>query len=151
MPQKLLDEAVNAVVEDAVSFVGVDLNACSEALLCRVAGMSEKRAKAVIEYRNKQGLFVNRSQLKNVKGIGEKTFQQCAGFLRIHQLSSSSVMMEENQNKLQEIPGVWQSRKRKGDTMKGTASKRKKKESDHEPQPLDETNIHPESYEATRK
>jgi competence ComEA-like helix-hairpin-helix protein len=150
MPQKLLDEAVNAVVEDAVSFVGVDLNACSEALLCRVAGMSEKKAKAVIEYRNTQGLFVNRSQLRNVKGIGEKTFQQCAGFLRIHQSSSSCVVVKESQAKIEKIPGDGRSRKRKGNTLEGTASKRKK-ESEFELQPLDETNIHPESYEATMK
>lgn len=155
MPQKLLDEAVDAVVEDAVSFVGVDLNACSEALLRRVAGMSDKKAKAVIEHRNVNGAFVSRFQLKNVKSIGEKTFQQCAGFLRIHQSAitesrSSSLGVEDGQIDFQGVPDVGKGRKRKGCSVKTSGSKRKK-EIQNEFELFDATNIHPESYEAARK
>ena len=79
----LLRSALDGVVEDCVSFVGVDLNTCSEALLRRVAGMNAARAKKVIEHREKLEPFSNRQQILGVKGIGPKVFQQCAGFVRI--------------------------------------------------------------------
>jgi len=81
--QAKLKAALEEIVVECVSFVGVDVNSCSEHLLKRVAGLNTARAKAIVEARDKQGDFVNREQLKKIKGIGEKVFTQCAGFIRI--------------------------------------------------------------------
>ena len=81
--QAKLKTALDEVVSECVSFVGVDVNSCSEYLLKRVAGLNSARAKAIVEYRDKNGDFVNRDQIKKVKGIGDKVFTQCAGFIRI--------------------------------------------------------------------
>ncbi len=62
-------------------FLGVDLNFAPEHILRRVAGLGEVKAKAIVEHRNKHGNFVNRQQLKKVKGIGDSIFKQCAGFV----------------------------------------------------------------------
>ena len=77
-----LREALDEIVVECVSFVGVDVNSCSEHLLRRVAGLNTARVKAIIEYRNKNNGFTARNELKNVKGIGEKVFVQCAEFIR---------------------------------------------------------------------
>jgi len=103
--QKNLDEALKGVVEDCVNTVGVDLNTASLSLLKYVAGISVKVASNIIEYREEVGRFTSRRELLKVKGLGDKTFTQCAGFLR--------------------IPGG----------------------SD----PLDNTAVHPESYDIARK
>lgn len=66
-----------------VSFVGVDVNTASQCLLRRVAGLSDSRAANIIQWRRENGPFINRDQLRKVKGIGTKTFEQCAGFIRI--------------------------------------------------------------------
>jgi len=81
--QAKLKAALEEIVVECVSFVGVDVNSCSEHLLKRVAGLNTARAKAIVEARDKQGDFVNREELKKIKGIGEKVFTQCAGFIRI--------------------------------------------------------------------
>ena len=81
--KKKLDEALRGVVEDCVNSVGVNLNTASESLLKYVAGISSRLAKNVIEFRREEGGFTNRKQLSKVKGLGKKTFEQCAGFLRI--------------------------------------------------------------------
>ena len=81
--QKKLAEALNAVVESVVNYVGVNVNTASPALLEQVAGLNSRLAKNIVEYRNKNGKFLNRRQLLLVKGMGEKVFQQCAGFLRV--------------------------------------------------------------------
>ncbi|RZC39162.1 S1 RNA-binding domain-containing protein 1, partial [Asbolus verrucosus] len=81
--KKHLEEALNDVVSECVSFVGVDLNTTSQCLLRHVAGLSDKKAQQVIEYRNKNGPFICRKQLLEVHGIGQRIFQQCAGFLRV--------------------------------------------------------------------
>uniref|UniRef100_K1QKY3 S1 RNA-binding domain-containing protein 1 n=1 Tax=Magallana gigas TaxID=29159 RepID=K1QKY3_MAGGI len=84
IPESQLKVALDSVVEECVSFVGVDLNTGSEALLRRVAGLNLTKAKSVVERREKKGPFTNRNQLKLIKGFGEKSFQQCAGFLRVN-------------------------------------------------------------------
>lgn len=81
--QKMLGEALNGVVEDCVNSVGVDLNTASVSLLKYVAGINGTIAKNIVEYRNTVGKFRNRNELKKVKRLGEGTFTQCAGFLRI--------------------------------------------------------------------
>ncbi len=103
--QKKLTEALKGVVEDSVNRVGVDLNTASISLLKYVSGISNKLAQNIILYREENGTFKNRKELLKIKGLGEKTFVQCAGFLR--------------------IPG--------GDN------------------PLDNTGVHPESYEVAEK
>jgi transcriptional accessory protein Tex/SPT6 len=81
--KKYLDEALDDVVSECVSFVGVDLNTASQCLLRHVAGLTEAKAQQVIEHRTKNGPFVCRQQLLEVYRIGKKVFQQCAGFLRV--------------------------------------------------------------------
>jgi uncharacterized protein len=103
--QGKLDEALTGVVEDCVNTVGVDLNTASSSLLKYVAGISTRVASSLVKAREEKGKFSNRKELLKVKGLGEKTFIQCAGFLR--------------------IPG--------GDN------------------PLDNTGVHPESYEVAEK
>ena len=83
MPQKRLDEALGGVVEDCVNAVGVDLNTASVSLLQQVSGLTATTAKNVVAYREENGAFTARSQLKKVPKLGPKAFQQCAGFLRV--------------------------------------------------------------------
>ncbi|CAN5385585.1 Tex family protein [soil metagenome] len=78
-----LARSLNAVVEDAVNAVGVDLNTASVPLLSRVSGVSETLAEAIVAYRDKSGAFRNRKALLDVPRLGPKAFEQCAGFLRI--------------------------------------------------------------------
>ena len=103
--QKKLAASLDAVVESVVNYVGVDVNTASAALLGYVAGISKKVAQAIIAHRDENGPFGSRAELKKVKGLGPKAFEQAAGFLR--------------------VPG----------------SKN----------PLDNTTIHPESYDATKQ
>ena len=83
MPKKRLDEALGGVVEDCVNTVGVDLNTASPALLSRVAGVSSVVSKNIVSYREENGAFKSRSELKKVPKLGPKAFEQCAGFLRV--------------------------------------------------------------------
>ena len=83
MPQARLSDALDGVVEDCVNAVGVDLNAASRALLRRVAGISQTVSKNIALWREENGRFDSRAQLKKVKGLGPKAFEQCAGFLRV--------------------------------------------------------------------
>ena len=103
--QKKLAASLDAVVESVVNYVGVDVNTASAALLGYVAGISKKVAQAIIAHRDENGPFGSRAELKKVKGLGPKAFEQAAGFLR--------------------VPG---SRN-----------------------PLDNTTIHPETYDATKQ
>ena len=82
-PQKRLDEALGGVVEDCVNAVGVDVNTASVSLLQKVSGLTAATAKNVVTYRQENGPFTMRSQLKKVPKLGPKAFQQCAGFLRV--------------------------------------------------------------------
>ncbi|XP_017484179.1 PREDICTED: S1 RNA-binding domain-containing protein 1 isoform X2 [Rhagoletis zephyria] len=87
VPEKTLNEALNEVVSECVSFVGVDINTASLSVLKHVAGLSEKKAQKIIEHRSINGPFQTRKDLLKVKSIGEKTFVQCAGFIRIEPLT----------------------------------------------------------------
>ncbi len=87
-PQKRLDEALGGVVEDCVNAVGVDVNTASPSLLQRVSGLTAATAKNVVAYREENGPFTSRAQLKKVPKLGPKAFQQCAGFLRVPESKS---------------------------------------------------------------
>ena len=82
-PQKELDTALGGVVEDCVNAVGVDVNTASRSLLEQVSGLSSATAKNIVAFREENGPFTNRSQLKKVPKLGPKAFEQCAGFLRV--------------------------------------------------------------------
>lgn len=103
--QKKLDETLFSVIEDCVNKVGVDVNTASFSLLSYISGISKTMAKNLVAYRDENGSFKSRNEIKNVKGIGPKAFTQAAGFLRI----------------------------RNGEN------------------PLDNTAVHPESYEIAQK
>lgn len=105
MNQKRLGEALGGVVEDCVNSVGVDLNTASPSLLSYVSGINSTVAKNIAAYREENGKFKNRKQLLKVSKLGQKAFEQCAGFLRITD----------------------------GDNI------------------FDNTSVHPESYDATKK
>lgn len=83
MNQKRLSETLGAVVEDCVNNVGVDLNTASPSLLQYVSGINSTIAKNIVEYREQNGKFKNRKEIKKIKKLGPKAFEQCAGFLRI--------------------------------------------------------------------
>lgn len=83
MPAKKLDETLHGVVEDCVNTVGVDLNTASASLLENVAGIGTALAKNIIAYREENGSFKSRTELKKVPKLGNKAFEQCAGFLRV--------------------------------------------------------------------
>ena len=83
MPQKRLDEALGAVVEDCVNAVGVDVNTASPSLLQQVSGLNATTARNIVAYREEHGPFTARSQLKKVPKLGPKAYQQSAGFLRV--------------------------------------------------------------------
>lgn len=102
---KHLSDSLVEVVRDCVNLVGVDVNSAGPPLLSHVAGLNQLTARRIVEYRNEHGSFKNRQELLNVSGIGDSTFVQAAGFLRVYG----------------------------GDN------------------PLDETSIHPESYELATK
>ncbi|CAL7952026.1 unnamed protein product [Xylocopa violacea] len=124
LPEKQMSTALNEVVSEAVSFVGVDVNTASQCLLKRVAGLNISRANNIIEWRIEFGPFKNRQQLMDVKGIGSKVFEQCAGFIRI-------------------LPET---------SMSDSSEKRKTvKKSKHMYNLLDQTWIHPESYKIAEK
>lgn len=82
--QRELARALDAVVEDCVNAVGVDVNTASAPLLARVSGLNTVLARNIVEYRDANGAFPNRDTLKKVPRLGEKTFEQAAGFLRIN-------------------------------------------------------------------
>ncbi|NP_001386698.1 S1 RNA-binding domain-containing protein 1 isoform X2 [Rattus norvegicus] len=139
--QTLLKATLDSVVEECVSFVGVDINICSEVLLRHIAGLNANRAKNIIEWREKNGPFINREQLKKVKGLGPKSFQQCAGFVRVNQdyiRTFCSGQHTDSSGQSQEAAMV---------TKEKPGKKKNKADVALTPNPLDETCIHPESYD----
>lgn len=96
--QSQLARSLDAVVEDCVNAVGVEVNTASAALLARVSGLNTTLANNIVEFRNQNGVFTSRSSLKKVPRFGEKTFEQAAGFLRVaggdNPLDSSAVHPE---------------------------------------------------------
>ena len=83
MPQKQLSEALDGVVEDCVNSVGADLNTASESLLSHISGLSSAVCKNIVAYREQNGRFESRAELKKVPKLGPKAYEQCAGFLRV--------------------------------------------------------------------
>uniref|UniRef100_UPI00402A16E8 Tex family protein n=1 Tax=Eubacterium sp. TaxID=142586 RepID=UPI00402A16E8 len=112
MPQKELNHALDAVVEDCVNSVGVDLNTASPSLLQRVSGISSSVAQNIVKYREENGAFTSRNQLLKVPKLGPKAYEQCAGFLRIpgaeNVLDNTAVHPEsyETADNLLELCGV---------------------------------------------
>ncbi len=82
--QRALARSLDATVEDCVNAVGVDVNTASAPLLARVSGLNSALAKNIVEYRNANGPFTNRRIMRKVPRLGDKTFEQAAGFLRIN-------------------------------------------------------------------
>jgi uncharacterized protein len=117
--QSRLEQALEAVVEDCVNAVGVEVNSASIALLTSVSGLSKGLAKSIVDYRDTHGPFANRTALKKVPRFGEKAFEQAAGFLRIRNgatpLDASAVhpeaypvvqrILDKHQRTLQEVIG----------------------------------------------
>ena len=85
--QKRLEESLKGVVEDSVNKVGVDLNTATPSLLTYVSGINSSIAKNIVEYRDENGGFKSRKELLKVKRLGQKAFEQCAGFLRVAESS----------------------------------------------------------------
>ena len=82
--QRKLQDKLNNVVEDVVNRVGVDLNTAGYSILSYISGLNEAHAQKIVEYREKHGRFNSRMELLKIPGIGENTFRQCAGFLKIY-------------------------------------------------------------------
>ncbi len=128
--QRALAKSLDATVEDCVNAVGVDVNTASVPLLTRVSGLNQILAKSIVDYRDKNGPFRNRSNLLRVPRLGEKTFEQAAGFLRIN---------GETHNR-SDLPAG---------TPAGTSEKngRDIKNADSAGiNPLDRSSVHPEAY-----
>ena len=112
MPQNELSQALDGVVEDCVNSVGVDLNTASAQLLNRVAGVTNAIANNIVLYRQENGPFKSRNELKKVSKLGPKAFEQCAGFLRVSEsknvLDNTAVHPEsyDAANKLIKLAGV---------------------------------------------
>ncbi|KAM7408426.1 hypothetical protein PAMA_002243 [Pampus argenteus] len=135
-----LKAALDGVVQECVSFVGVDINICSEMLMRHVAGLNAGRARNIAEWREQNGPFINREQLKLVKSMGPKTYQQCAGFIRINPQTLHSVKSTPHL-----APAV---------SEKPVAKKGKGRACVNIPtsfNPLDQTCIHPESYHVAQR
>lgn len=104
--QKKLNEKLNFVVETAVNQVGVDLNTASSILLGHVSGLTKTTAENIVSYREEHDLFTNRKELKNVKRLGPKSFEQSAGFLRIfsgEEIFDATAIHPETYKKAEEI------------------------------------------------
>uniref|UniRef100_A0A8D3BRC0 S1 RNA binding domain 1 n=1 Tax=Scophthalmus maximus TaxID=52904 RepID=A0A8D3BRC0_SCOMX len=138
-----LKAALDGVVQECVSFVGVDINICSETLMRHVAGLNVGRAQNIAKWREQNGPFINREQLKLVKGMGPKTYQQCAGFIRINPQTLHRYICTL-------YIYIWSVYKIEG--KKTIMSKRKtcvNKPTSFNP--LDQTCIHPESYHVAQR
>ncbi|XP_019715973.1 S1 RNA-binding domain-containing protein 1 isoform X1 [Hippocampus comes] len=132
-----LKAALDGVVQECVSFVGVDINICSEILMRHVAGLNTGRARSIAEWREQNGPFLNREQLKLVKGMGPKSYQQCAGFIRINQTAHSAKSAPPPA-----VPAKAAAKKVKGKSNATVATHFN---------PLDQTCIHPESYDVAQR
>ncbi|EGT48472.1 hypothetical protein CAEBREN_05197 [Caenorhabditis brenneri] len=121
---KLLKEKLVAVVRDRVSLIGADLNMASKSLLQSICGLNTSTASEIVKYREKHGRFRSRNELKQVKGIGEITFQQCAGFLTVTRPEGSGEPPSKRMKLKTDVPR-WS--------------------------PFDETMLHPDDYEAATK
>lgn len=124
MPQNQLTQSLDGVVEDCVNSVGVDLNTASAQLLNRVAGVSSAVANNIVSFRQENGKFTSRQQLKNVPKLGPKAFEQCAGFLRVSESNNvldNTAVHPESYNAAKELLalcGVTDEDIRNGDVKK---------------------------------
>ena len=131
MPAKRLDEALGGVVEACVNAVGVDLNTASPSLLENIAGISSAVAKNIVAYRQENGAFTTRTQIKKVPKLGPKAFEQCAGFLRVPEskniLDHTGVHPEsyDAAGTLYSPPAAMTSKKRRRAALRGSRKKRK--------------------------
>uniref|UniRef100_A0AAX7U5R9 S1 RNA-binding domain-containing protein 1 n=1 Tax=Astatotilapia calliptera TaxID=8154 RepID=A0AAX7U5R9_ASTCA len=140
-----LKTALDGVVQECVSFVGVDINICSEILMRHVAGLNAGRARSITEWREQHGPFINREQLKLVKGMGPKSYQQCAGFIRINPQTLSRYALIYTFvvfKAAPEVPEKPAAKKGKGKTGVNVSTSFN---------PLDQTCIHPESYHVAQR
>uniref|UniRef100_A0A8C9YTR2 S1 RNA-binding domain-containing protein 1 n=1 Tax=Sander lucioperca TaxID=283035 RepID=A0A8C9YTR2_SANLU len=137
-----LKAALDGVVQECVSFVGVDINICSETLMRHVAGLNAGRARNIAEWREQNGPFINREQLKLVKGMGPKTFQQCAGFIRLNSQTLHSLHYIGVEAAISENLNLLHAKKGKGKTCVNIPTSFN---------PLDQTCIHPESYHVAQR
>ncbi|XP_069395035.1 S1 RNA-binding domain-containing protein 1 [Paralichthys olivaceus] len=135
-----LKAALDGVVQECVSFVGVDINICSETLMRHVAGLNVSQAKNIAEWREQKGPFINREQLKLVKGMGPKTYQQCAGFIRINPQTLHS--LKTSPHPAPSVPVKPVTKRGKGKTSVNVSTSFN---------PLDQTCIHPESYHVAQR
>ncbi|KAG7512305.1 hypothetical protein JOB18_026091 [Solea senegalensis] len=135
-----LKAALDGVVQECVSFVGVDINICSETLMRHVAGLNVGRARNITEWREQNGPFSNREQLKLVKGMGPKTYQQCAGFIRINPQTLHSAKSSPHPGP--SVPEKPAAKKGRGKTCVNIPTSFN---------PLDQTCIHPESYHVAQR
>uniref|UniRef100_A0A8C4QEC9 S1 RNA binding domain 1 n=1 Tax=Eptatretus burgeri TaxID=7764 RepID=A0A8C4QEC9_EPTBU len=142
VPEGALRDALTSVVQECVSFVGVDINSCSTVLLKHVAGLSNSMAERLVEYRETHGAFANREQLRAVKGLGPRTYLQCAGFIRVNPCTASI---------RKEIGHDVINTNNPENRKLGRKRKRGEAEIDDAPNPLDQTWIHPESYSIATK
>ena len=141
-----LRRTLDDVTSECVSFTGVDLNTCSEYLLRKIAGLDVSLARKIVEFRETHGAFTNREQLKKIARLGEKKFQQCAGFVRILPQSLHSCEETRDVNALDDV-------KLKLLELDGNSPPKRRRvavDSATE-EPLDRTTIHPESYTHARK
>ncbi|CAH1792511.1 unnamed protein product [Owenia fusiformis] len=140
-----LKQSLDEVVEECVSFVGVDLNVCTDLMLRRIAGLNKKIAKNIVDWRTANGMIKNRKQLLKIRGLGPKTFEQCAGFIRI--LPSTVMKKEEDTDSIDgACMSTCTSKKRKSTGLTPKSKKRKLDVASFDVNPLDSTWIHPESY-----
>uniref|UniRef100_A0A673B5Y1 S1 RNA binding domain 1 n=1 Tax=Sphaeramia orbicularis TaxID=375764 RepID=A0A673B5Y1_9TELE len=135
-----LKAALDGVVQECVSFVGVDINICSEMLMRHVAGLNAGRARSIAEWREQNGPFTNREQLKLVKGMGPKSYQQCAGFIRINpQTFNRYILRSIHWSTVLAKPAVKKGKGKTGVSVSASVN------------PLDQTCIHPESYHVAQR
>uniref|UniRef100_A0A673X4Z4 S1 RNA-binding domain-containing protein 1 n=1 Tax=Salmo trutta TaxID=8032 RepID=A0A673X4Z4_SALTR len=142
--QSSLKAALDGVVQECVSFVGVDINICSETLMRHVAGLNTGRAKSIAEWRETNGPFMNRDQLRLVKGLGPKSYQQCAGFIRINpqnHLTNHRYTQPTNHRYTQPTNHRYTQPTNHSKASAAVPTL---------PNPLDQTCIHPESYAVAR-
>uniref|UniRef100_A0A8C7S0Y5 S1 RNA binding domain 1 n=1 Tax=Oncorhynchus mykiss TaxID=8022 RepID=A0A8C7S0Y5_ONCMY len=147
--QSSLKAALDGVVQECVSFVGVDINICSETLMRHVAGLNIGRAKSIAEWRETNGPFMNRDQLRLVKGLGPKSYQQCAGFIRINPLDhlNNHRYTQPTNHRYTQPTNHSVCKPAKG---KGKGKTKASAAVPTLPNPLDQTCIHPESYAVAR-
>lgn len=107
MNQKRLSESLSGVVEKVVNEVGVDLNTASVSLLNYVSRIGNTTAKNIIKYREENGSFSSRKELLNVTKLGKKTFEQCAGFVKINNPEYPWITLPFTQNHMIQLISYW--------------------------------------------